>query len=62
MATPMKTKDYLNTSHISIAFLAMGFIVIVALIFRPQGSISIEFGKDGSSIKIDEARKKSLHP
>ena len=39
----MKNQDY-----IAIAFLTMGFIVIVALVFRPQASINFEFGKNPS--------------
>ena len=59
----MKTNNQdFNTSNIAIAFLTMGFIVIVALVFRPQGSISVEFGKDGSSLKVDESRKSVSQP
>lgn len=43
-------------SDIAIAFLVMGFIVIVALIFRPQGSINVEFGRS-PSLAIGENSK-----
>jgi hypothetical protein len=39
-----------------ISFLVMGFVTVVALIFRPSGAIEMQFGGErGPKLNIDES-------
>lgn len=38
-----------------IAFLLMGFVTVVALIFRPSGAIKMQFGEPGPHLSIGDA-------
>ena len=58
----MKNHKDSDNSFFNIAFLVMGFIVVTALIFRPQSSIVIDLGNDKPSLKIADVEKVPLKP
>lgn len=47
-----------QNSVVVVALLMMSFIVVVALIFRPQGAIRFGVGGNGAQVEIDDAIQK----
>jgi len=48
-----------QNSIVVVALLMMGFIVVVAQIFRPQGAIRFGVNGNGSQVEINDASQKS---
>ncbi len=47
-----------SQNPIIVALIMMGFIVVVALIFRPQGAIRFGVSGNGTQVEIDDANPK----
>ncbi len=53
----MQNKHNSDSSNVSVAFLVIGFIVVTALVTRPQSSIIIDLGDGKPSVKISDVEK-----
>lgn len=60
----MKKPEYSSDqdSIVIIAFLVMGFVAVIALIFRPTGSLELKFGEYGPKLSVDEQPKTGKPP
>ena len=58
----MHNQENSDNSFIFVVFLVMGFVVVTALIFRPQSSIIIDLGNGKPSVKISDVEKVPLKP
>lgn len=56
---PVNPHQNSQNSVVVVALLMMGFIVVVALIFRPQGAIRFGVGGNGPQVEINDANPKA---